>query len=243
MFDESSSFRGLAVFILILPILTNCAVIENQQRVVFDQGESMEEIHPVLESCGEVNDQKTYNVLHRYQPSEDLYAHVRLLSDKADRTVFLGPGILLPLPLIPNPIALVQELDRGHRLSQNPPESLRVAIYPVAYSQGYTFNPNEITVTVGSNSLRANDISKLQTHNRRLLPVVPSDDVNKLPSHSGEYLVYMLSFDLPDTLDDNLVLEIGGFSHRGKQSSRESLPLGYDSASMLSWRYDLPCKL
>jgi len=239
--------RVRQVFLLaaISLLLSSCASVSIEKGYVFNEEDATESLMPKPLNCDRYGhyistdkldgaDEPAYYAL--YQEDKNLRAYISLVPASGRDHVMVGPGVVVPLPIIPNPYAL------GNQAAYNakPHKSLqtfRIAVYPYPHTKGYTFTPGDMQIQVGDKWLSPTNITHYFTHNSRLDKVDRPDTTEVLDDHSTEYHMYLVDFVInsEDYVEPVQAVKVSGFELSGEQLAAKEYPVNYAEIDRFDW--------
>ncbi len=231
----------LAAITCWLLLISSCVQIVTENQLVFAQAE-VNEARPDTQACGKVRVGPEQARTKWLRLSRYFYLDLKITSLGADSTVFFGPGLLLPLPAVPNPVAWGQSMDR-HLRDASPINEVALLIRPVAYTNGWSLDPRNIVLEVDGEEFAPVRVSKQETHNLAYQPREVVAGRETILAHNVENVVFRLDYSMPlPSTFEAATLKVGGVRDR----EAGSLPLVEEllkvhTGGALHWKFDAPC--
>ncbi|MFL0797118.1 MAG: hypothetical protein K6L73_06460 [Cellvibrionaceae bacterium] len=222
---------------LLAVLLTGCAKVTYQNRLIFKDTELLEDLIPE-QACNDLYKQKNFNDIALYQPEDDLKAYIRLASPGSDNVISASP--VIPLPILLNPVGIWQQSRAYSRDDKSHFDGLRLAVYPQPHIAGYSFEPEKVRLSLGGTVIEPQQVQFLKTHNLVLQDIQTVEGKQILQSHTGEYQVYILDFPLENYEEQALQLTIQGFSSEKGDIEAQAFALTNDFGKRFDWWYDTP---
>ena len=231
----------LAAITCWLLVVSSCAQIVTENQLVFAQAE-VNEARLDTPSCGTVRVGTEQARAKRLRLSRYFYLDLEIMSLGADSTAFFGPGLFLPLPVVPNPVAWGQSMDR-HLKDASPINRVALLIRPVAYTNGWSLDPYNIVLEVDGEEFAPVRVSKQETHNLAYQPREVVTGREAILAHNVENVVFRLDYSMPlSSTFEAATLKVGGVRDRevGSLPLVEEL-LKVHRGGALHWKFDAPC--
>jgi len=213
-------FRGVLFFIA-TSFLIGCSTISLKSGYSFIGKQSSEKSKRT--SCGEVEYYFTGPIRDTLKFEENrlsVYSYI-LKKPETEHWLSVGPGIILPLPIIPWPFGIVSSLITSDKTSG----TIVIAVNFETDEANYTFNPSLVAIKSGDVILTPTSIDPLLT--KKSLE----------PNGSNQYI---FAFDLPSYLDP-LRLTLNGMSKEGKDILLPELIIEYRRSVFLYWLVGINC--
>lgn len=231
----------LSLAFLVVFFLSGCSQVTQQNRIVFESSPKIDEIFPEQE-CSHVHSVEDFKELAIYQPDDDFKAYLRLVTPGSDNLALIGPGIPLPLPVVPTVVgSWNQSLARTNE-AVSYFSTLRLAVYPYPHIRGYSFDPSQVRISVDGDIRTPEKIQFLETHNRELREPEVVSGGQKLKPHTGEYQAFILDFPLDDYEYQALHLTVSGVSSDNGAVKEQTFALVSDYGMRFDWWYDIDCQ-
>lgn len=231
----------LVAFSLALALLSGCASVSMEQGYVFSAADAIDPWMPAPLGCDNV---KKYYTADGKPPAyftlyedDGLRAHVSLVPATHQDSMWVGPGVIVPLPIFPNPVGIDGQI-KHHYSPHQSIQPFRIAVYPVAYKLGYRFTPKQVKIKVGGQWQTPSNITYYASHNAgELIQTDYPADTIELKSHSTEYQMYLLDFDINVDSYANPVeaIRMAGFDFQEQAIKAKQYPLSYAEIKRFDW--------
>lgn len=228
---------GLAV----LP--TGCARVSTETAYVFSAEDAVDNIALKDNLCKNVHAYKGQEPAYfaKYYPSPDLGVRLQLLAPRKNHTVAVGPGVVVPLPLIPNPWGGVSSV-YYHSVPEKEFDRFVVAVYPDPFKLNYFFTPAQVRLDIGGKSLQPVKVTRHYTVN--LEPRHQAFGVvrERLNVRNGEFDAFVIEFDINDVISPAATLHMSGFDYDGAALGARDYPLTIKQSKLFDWEHDVDCQ-
>ena len=234
--------RFLQRCVILLPaLLASCSWYSIENGYVFSGADAVESFMPAPLNCQHItryhkDEDPGYFAL--YQPEPDIRAYLSL-RPSVDRDILaVGPGVAVPLPVIPTVSGEVEAVTHTRKGTVKAISPFRLAIYPYPHKRGYQFDPSLVQIRVGEEWLSPSSARYYTTHNRVLKPEEQVRSRASLPAHSQEYQMYLLEFATTRKSGPVEELKVSGFSKGDVMRDPVSYPLATNKAGRFDWKMD-----
>ncbi|MEZ5539502.1 MAG: hypothetical protein R3E63_06020 [Pseudomonadales bacterium] len=224
--------------------LLGCASVSTESGYVFAPENAIDNPNRPDSFCAQVRHYKgeTPAYFAKYQPEADLLARLQLLSPRKLNHHSVGPGVLVPLPVIPDPIGNSKAAQY-----RSAPEAqfttVKLAIYPVPFRTGYFFTPSQVRLETGGKILHPVKISRHYSVNHENREKVLDIVRESLPAQSGEFNAYVLEFNVKNIAGSFMKLHVSGFDQHGSVIPEQVFKLSTNQARVFDWKYDTDCNI
>lgn len=224
-------------------LITGCARVSTETAYVFAAEDAVD--NPALKDnlCKDVHAYKGQEPTYfaKYYPSPDLGVRLQLLAPRKQHTMGIGPGVILPMPLIPNPWGGVQSA-YYHSVPEKEFGHFVVAVYPDPFTQGYSFTPSQVRLDIGGKSLQPTRITRHYTVNLEPRVQVHGLSRERLKVRNGEFDAFVIEFDTTNVVNPAATLHMSGFDHNGKSLGAYDYLLSIKRSTRFDWEHDVDCQ-
>jgi hypothetical protein len=247
MESRQSLRRLLSCFVVAssLGLVAGCASTATESGYVFAPENAIDNpFHqdPFCENVHSYKDGRTPNYFAKYRPEANLSADIQLIAPRQINRHSVGPGLLVPLPVVPDPVGNGKAANY-RSAPERQFDKVVIAVYPKPFRVGYFFTPSQVWLETGGKALHPVKISRHYTHNyenrEKLLDIVRE----KLPAQSGEFNAYVLEFNVKDIAGATMKLHIAGFDHQGVIVPGRVFNLLTNQVQVFDWKYDTDCNM
>ena len=222
--------------------LGGCASVATESGYVFLPENAIDNPNYQDPFCAHIRNYKGTEPAYfaKYRPEADLTARVQLLEPRKINQHSVGPGVLVPLPVIPDPVGNSKAANyRSAPEAQF--ETVKIAVYPEPFRTGYSFTPSQVRLETGGKTLHPVKISRRYSVNHENRETVLGIVRERLPAHSGEFNAYVLEFDVKNIAGSFVNLHMNGFDRDGIPVTGQVFRLITQQSQVFDWKYDTGC--
>jgi len=224
--------------------LSGCASVATESGYVFLPENAMDNPSRKDPFCAQVRHYKGAEPAYfaQYHPEPNLAARIQLLEPREINRHSVGPGVLVPLPIIPDPVGNGKAANY-----RNAPEAqfatVKIAVYPDPFRTGYFFTPSQVWLETGGKTLHPIKISRHYSVNHENRQKVLGIVREKLPAQSGEFNAYVLEFNVKGVAGSFMNLHMAGFDREGIPATSQIFRLVTNQSTVFDWKYDTDCNI
>ncbi len=227
-----------------ISLLFGCASVSTESGYVFAPENAIDNPNRPDPFCAQVRryEGATPAYFAKYQPQDDLTVRLQMLEPRRLNHHSVGPGVLVPLPVIPDPVG-------NSRAAQyrSAPEgqfnTVKLAVYPLPFRTGYFFTPSQMWLETGGKVLHPVKVSRHYSVNHENREKVLDISREKLPAQSGEFNAYVLEFNVKGVAGSYMKLHVSGFDREGVVVPEQVFKLSTNQARVFDWKYDTDCNI
>ena len=224
-------------------LLNGCAKVSSESGYVFAKEDAID--NPTIKDqlCSNVHkykgDDPTYYA--DYKPETNFTAQLQLLAPRKNHNISVGPGILLPLPLLPDPWGGASAA-YYHAVPEKEFDRLVVAIYPKPFAPNYFFTPAQVRLDIAGKALFPVKVTRHFSVNLAARQQTLDITRERLTSNSGEFEAYVVEFDIKNIASPSATLHMSGIDRKGVVLTARDYPLSINQSKVFDWHHDFGCK-
>ncbi|MBK8103779.1 MAG: hypothetical protein IPK30_11065 [Cellvibrionales bacterium] len=225
-------------------LMSGCASVATESAYVFLPENAIDNPNHKDPFCAHIRNYKGAEPAYfsKYYPEVDFTARLQLLAPRVINQHSVGPGVIVPLPVIPDPVGNGKAAQyRSAPEAQF--ETVKIAVYPDPFRSGYFFTPSQVWLETSGKALHPIKISRHFSVNHENRQKVLGIVREKLPSQSGEFNAYVLEFNVKGVAGSYMNLHMAGFDREGMPVARQVFRLVTNQAQVFDWKYDTDCNI
>lgn len=224
-------------------LFTGCARVSTETGYVFDAEDAADNITLKDNLCKDVHAYKgqTPTYFAKYSPDANLGVRLQLLAPRKRHNLGFGPGVILPMPLIPNPWGNASAA-YYHSSPTKDFSRFIVAVYPDAFKQNYFFTPSRVSLEIGGKVMAPVRVTRHYTVNLDPRKQEYGVERERLKVRNGEFDTFVIEFDVGGMASADAILHMSGFDHNGVGLNSRDYPLTIKQSTAFDWQHDVDCQ-
>jgi hypothetical protein len=224
-------------------LLSGCAKVSTESGYVFAIEDAIDNPSIKDQLCSNVHKYKGDEPMYYadYKPEANFTAQIQLLAPRKNHNISVGPGILFPLPLLPDPWGTNSAV-YYHSVPEKEFDRLVVAIYPKPFAPNYFFTPTQVRLDIAGKALFPVKVTRHFSVNLAARQQTLDINRERLTSNSGEFEAYVVEFDIKNIASPSATLHMSGIDRKGVALPPRDYPLSINQSKVFDWHHDFGCK-